>query len=253
MTSVALRLAVATLALAVLPALAVAADPQQCWQARETVGTGRFIPRTVALQDAFGTFSTRLARTRGLCNPTSIDGAPLDDATAHLTCYDARDDRLLTGRFFTEYVQITNALGSQTIAVQKPQQLCVPGEQGIDPAPPAPSALDLDAYRCYKAKAVPGFPSPVADLAVADAFAARAVTTRGTYRFCTPAAIDGGAILHPAAHLACYRVDDTTPEPLVANVLVHTENRFGALALTARTASARYLCLPTTATILNAQ
>lgn len=243
--------AVVLVAVLLAPALAVAADPYQCWQARETPGTNRFVPRTVALTDTFGTFSTRLTRTRGLCNPASVDAAPLDDPTAHLACYDARDDRYLTGHFATQYAQIANALGTQTIAIQKPQQLCVPTAMGVAPAPPAPSPLDLDAYRCYKAKAVPGFPAPEVALGVVDGFADRAVTTRLTFRFCTPAAVGDGGLLHPSQHLACYRFADTTGTPLGENVAVGTENRFGTLALTARTAASRFLCMPTTATFLS--
>lgn len=234
-----------------LPALAAAADPYQCWQARETPGTGRFVPRTVSVADTFGTFSTRVARPRSVCNPTSIDGAALEDSTAHLTCWDARDDVYLTGRFRTEYAQIANALGTQTIAIQKPQQLCAPSEKGIAPASPVPSALQLDHYRCYKAKAVPGFATPVASLGLVDQFAARTVTTRTILRFCTPASVDGGALLEPSAHLACYRFSDDTGSPLTENVPLNTESGFGALALTARTGAARVLCVPTAATLLN--
>lgn len=234
-----------------LPALAAAADPYQCWQARETPGTGRFVPRTLAVADAFGAFSTRIARPRSVCNPTSIDGAALEDATAHLACWDARDDVYLTGRFRTEYAQIANGLGTQTIAIQKPQQLCAPSETGIAPASPVPSALQLDPYRCYKAKGVPGFPTPVASLGLVDQFAARTVTTRTMFRFCTPASVDGAALRDPGAHLACYRFSDDTGSPLADNVPLNTESGFGALALTARTSATRVLCLPTTATFLN--
>jgi len=224
-------------------------DRFQCYQARETKGTPRFIPALVALVDQFESVpASVISRPRTLCNPVATTPAlglqsGLVDPARHQICYRMSDERGPIGKFQRRSVIVINRFGIQQVAVAKPHQLCTPAEKGHVPDPPAPSLVPGDAYRCYKAKLVPGSPDPSGTaLGLTDQFGVSSATLRRAFRLCNPVGIDGEDILHERAHLMCYGLF-TVPTP-APDVQVNTDDVFGPLTMTARTITSRYLCVP---------
>ncbi len=225
------------------PSCGLSLDHFKCYQARITRGTPKFLPQTVTLTDQFETVDTLVRKPATLCNPVSKNTEPTVDPTAHLACYATKDSR--TARFPKREVIVANQFGEQRVVVQKPYQLCVPTEKGIVPAPPTPSSLAVDHYRCYKAKPAKG--SPVVDgvsVTLADQFEARQAIVKKCLRFCTPVSKNGEPLLDPAAHLTCYKLvrDPVDPVPPFQPIDVNVENQFGELKLTARPLP--HLCVP---------
>lgn len=225
------------------PACGLTVDHFKCYQARITRTTPKFVPRTVNLADQFETVDTLVRKPATLCNPVSKNAEPVIDSTAHLTCYATKDVR--TARFAKRDVIVTNQFGEQRLTVQKPYQLCVPTEKGIVPAPPGPSALGVDHFRCYKAKPAKG--SPRVDgvpVTLADQFETRPVVVKPCLRFCAPVSKNGEPILDPAGHLTCYKLvrDPADAVPPFQPIDLNVENQFGDLQLTARPLP--HLCVP---------
>jgi hypothetical protein len=224
-------------------------DRFQCYQARETKGAPRFIPALVSLTDQFETVpASTISRPRTLCNPVATTPAlglqpGLVDPARHQICYRMQDERGPIGKFQRRSVLVINRFGIQQVTVAKPLQLCTPAEKGHVPDPPVPADAPGDAYRCYKAKLVPGSPDPSGTaLGLSDQFGVSSSTMRRAFRFCNPVGIDGEDIVRPRAHLMCYGLF-TVPTP-APDVQVNTDDVFGPLAMTARTLASRYLCVP---------
>lgn len=223
-------------------------DRQQCYQARETRGSARFVPELVALADDFETVPTSLiSRPRTLCTPVvttpSLGLQPgLVDPARHQICYRMKDDRGVIGKFQRKNVLVVNAFGVQQVVVAKPHQLCAAAEAGIVPDPPV-AAGPGDSYRCYKVKLVTGSPDPTGTvLGLSDQFSTTNPTMRTAFRLCSPVGIDGSTIVNERPHLMCYGL--FTIPTLIPDGLVNTEDVFGPLAMTARIFASRYLCIP---------
>jgi hypothetical protein len=225
----------------------------RCYEARRTKDTPKLVPVSVSLQDQFNSASSIVKVQRQLCNPSSVDGAfaPGIDQTAHLTCYDKKDQSL-TPKFKHVDVQVTNVFGTQQLTLSKPFRLCVPSEKGIVPAAPTPSSLQIDHYRCYKANFKKGFTfTPPTGVSIADQFESTTADVRPGNRliFCNPVSKNGAPILDPATHLTCFRLIESPSEP---NIDVAVDNQFGAgqrLTVRRQTA-ATSLCLPSSKTVL---
>src|SRR5262245_39477251 len=245
-------LATALLAAPVL----VHADPSgymRCYEARRTKGTPKLVPVSVSLQDQFNSASSTVKVQRQLCNPSSVGGGfvPGIDQTAHLTCYDTKDQSV-TPKFKHVDVQVTNVFGTQQLTLSKPFRLCVPSEKGIVPAAPTPSSLQIDHYRCYKANFKKGFTfTPPTGVSIADQFESTTADVRAGNRliFCNPVSKNGAPILDPASHLTCFRLIEPPSDP---NIDVAVDNQFGAdqrLTVRRQTAASS-LCLPSSKTVL---
>jgi len=232
----------------------VAAAPtgyMRCYQARRTKQTPKFAQVDVSLQDQFTVSTTTVRGQRELCNPASVDGSFVGgvDLTAHLTCYATRD-RSQTPKFRRLNVQVTNAFGTQQLSLSKPFQLCVPSEKGIVPAPPTPSSLAIDHYRCYKANLTDGFVfTPPTDVDIGDQFGSTTADIRPGNRltFCNPVSKNGSPILNSATHLTCFRLLEPAGD---SNVGVTIDNQFadGQSLTVRRTVASRRICLPSTMT-----
>jgi hypothetical protein len=224
-------------------------DRFQCYQARETRHTPRFVPALVTLTDQFETVpASAISRPRTLCNPVATTPplglqTGLVDAARHQICYRMRDERGPIGKFQRRNVVVINRFGIQTVAVAQPHQLCTAAEKGHVPDPPVPANGPGDSYRCYKAKLVPGSPDPSGTaLGLTDQFGVSSSTMRRAFRLCNPVAIDGEDLVRPRAHLMCYGLlTIPTPSP---DIQVNTDDVFGPLVMTARTLASRYLCVP---------
>jgi hypothetical protein len=248
----------AALALALLlgPTLVAAAPTGylRCYQARRTRKTPKFERVDVTLQDQFNSATSTVRVQRQLCNPASVDGSFVGgaDVTAHLTCY-ATHDRSTTPRFKPVDVEVTNYFGTQQLTLKKPFQLCVPSEKGIVPAPPTPSSLAIDHYRCYKANFKNGFVfTPPTGVTISDQFESTTADVRPGNRltFCNPVSKNGAPILDPAAHLTCFRLLEPPSDPNV-NVTVNNQLGTGQQLTARRGAASTQLCLPSTKTVIS--
>jgi hypothetical protein len=230
-------------------------DHFKCYQARETRGTPRFIPVTVALSDQFESVpASRINRPRNLCNPVDkefpagvFSGVPFPDA--HLVGYMMRDDRGTIGKFQKRHVMVINQFGAQEIIVKKPLQLEVPASKAIAPGMPGPPPVAPDGpenFRCYKAQPAKGSSTPMGlTVGLADQFGTTTDTITKCFRFCNPVEKDGTPLVNPNGHLTCYRlVGPPPPATQTPNVDVDIADMFGPLALTARMTASRYLCVP---------
>ncbi|HEY8515620.1 MAG TPA: hypothetical protein VIS07_08905 [Candidatus Binatia bacterium] len=100
----------------------------KCYVVRTKTGTPRFtkIPG-VRIEDEFDVLVGDVGRERQLCNPASIDDAPVEDPT-QLACYALRplsDERPVTppdltirNRFGEQTVRFRPGAGQQTLCVQ---------------------------------------------------------------------------------------------------------------------------------------
>jgi len=224
-------------------------DRFQCYQTRETKGSARFVPKLVSLTDQFEHVpASTISRPRTLCNPVATTPSlgmqsGLVDPGRHQLCYRMKDERGPIGKFERRTVLVINRFGIQQVSVVKPHQLCTPAEKGHVPDPPAAANGPGDAYRCYKVRLLPGSPDPSGTvLGLSDQFASSTPTVRQAFRLCNPVGIDGEEIVRSRPHLMCYGlISAPVPGP---DVLVNTEDPFGPLAMTARTFTSRYLCVP---------
>lgn len=224
-------------------------DHYKCYQAAVTKGTVKPIPTAVMVEDIFTTppVLTAVRKQGTVCNPVDKNGEGIDAPNAHLTCYATKDDK--SRKFVQQDIAITNQFGAQTVTVQKPYQLCVPGEQGIAPNPPTPSLDDIDHYRCYKAKPKKG--SATVDgvlVELQDQFETRRAYVKPQLRFCAPADKNGEGVDDPDAFLTCYKLvkvpADTTPpfQPIKINIANQFTPTLGGSQLTARPLP--HLCVP---------
>lgn len=84
-----------------------------------------FAQRTVSLDDQFETERAQVLRPVLLCPPAEKNAVKLRDSTTHMVCYTIQD-RVRKEKAGGRLVVVRNQFGVETLAVQKPQLLCVP-------------------------------------------------------------------------------------------------------------------------------
>ncbi len=199
-------------------------------------GFRRFTPRPVSLVDQFGATSATVTRPVRLCNPADKNGSGIDDATAHLMCYALRESG-----FAPRDVLVSNQFGQLTLTMVKPQQLCLPATKND-----VPSALDLDHFKCYKARGKRGTPRfTPRTVTVADQFEIRTVSVTKPLLVCNPVDKNGEGIGSPACHLTCYRIVDRGTEFVPRPVTVEDQfTQQDLLPLRGECRRSAFLCLP---------
>ena len=223
------------------PSCGLPLDHFKCYQARTTTNTPKFTPLTVTVDDQFELNSTLVKRPDKVCNPVSKNASPVLDPSAHLACYATKPNKIQR-----RDIVINNQFGKQTLTVVKPDTLCVPTEKGVAPAPPQPSALGIDHFRCYKAKpAKKSFVVEDIPVTLADQFETRNALVMKCLRYCTPVDKNGEGITDPNAHLTCYKLirDPNDLVPPFARKDLNIDNQFGLDQVTARPLP--HLCVPT--------
>lgn len=166
-------------------------DHFKCYRTRE-IGFPRFESRSVTLTDAFTTETVVVRRPARLCNPADKNNEGINNPAVHLMCYDIE-----AGPFARRNVLVRNQFGDQTLAVVRPENLCVPAEKdGV------PFDVDQNHFKCYRARARDFAPRPVT---VIDQFETRPGTLQKPRFFCTPVDKEGEGIPDPATHLTCYK------------------------------------------------
>ena len=215
------------------PNCGIALDHFKCYATVTRRGATPFLQRTVTLADQFGQSTTLVKRPAFLCNPVDKNGEGIHDATAHLTCHRTKD---ASSTFVQRDVLIRNQFGDQMVRVQKPLQLCLPSEKdGV------PSTLQIDHFRCYKARLIGGSTFVERDVTLADQFENKPARIRGCLRLCAPVDKNGEGIMDGVPHLMCYRLTDLSGQPFVRRQ-VTAHHQFGDEPLDVR--GRPILCVP---------
>jgi hypothetical protein len=112
-------------------------DSYRCYKARIIAGQPAWPLPVVTVQDGYEpSHSVQVQKPYRVCEPVSIDGSPIANPTAVLTCYGIKDLDGLTP-FAPVPATVENLLGDYTVLVRarpKPE-LCVPSSQTILPTP----------------------------------------------------------------------------------------------------------------------
>lgn len=203
-------LALPFLLLPLAPAQAQVGDAYLCYQARSSRGAARFVARTgLPVADRFGARAVDLPKPRQVCTPAGVDGAPVGDASTHLTAYLVQ--KAAPAAAPQSGLRLTTAAGALDVDLLQPALATAPAHADplADPAAPDPATHDVNHYQCWNARQTKGTPSLPKGLTVtvADAFgASRAYTLKRLRTVCTPAWTDGADVERAAASLACFRV-----------------------------------------------
>ena len=195
--------------------------------------------RTVSLRDQFASSTAAVGRAQRLCNPVSKDGAHVFHPTAHLVCYGLL--QVEGGIQGFHQLMINNQFGSQIATATNTEQLCVPSTKVFRISPPRqpdPQKV-LDHYQCYRV--IPEQPSVSRTVTLTDQFVESRTRVTRLVQICNPVDKNGGGILRPWAHLACYLAQDVKRPILFISgnfigaikgtVNVLTRNQFGVLEL----------------------
>jgi hypothetical protein len=199
---------------------------------------------TVTLVDDFdGSVTASSLRPRQLCTPASKNGSPVTDSTTHLAAYSFRQSTPHTRRTFNS----TDQFGTLSLSTIKPDTLLVPSNKDLNTTPTAPdnNAINVDHYKCYKAKVTAGTPKFVSvQVNVTDQFLspAKVFVARKPKHFCTAVNKNGEGFKNQNARLVCYQVKAASGQPKLVRKTVFINNQFGPSPMT--TVKERELCLP---------
>ena len=174
---------------------------------------------SIDVEDEFETGkSFRLKKPTMFCSPVDKNGEGLVDGTAYLACYGssyAKTDPPQV-KFLTEDRRSDNQFGPlqefgyELITAGGPRTLCLPTTKDG-----APSALELDAFKCHKAatrKGSPKFTKP-STLTLIDTFATTSGYLSKPAMLCNPASVGGSPIAEPVPKLECYKAREAPLTP----------------------------------------
>jgi hypothetical protein len=226
------------------------ADDFLCYKVK-----GSFTPvPNVRLVDQFEDVFVDVRKLRNLCTPADKNSEGVFDDTTHLVAY------MITGSPGTpKFIRRTNLLvenqlGSLRVDAYKRDLLLVPSNKSLTgpTTPPSIPSINVDHYKCYKAKTTAGTPRFVpTTVTVTDQFIGvtpKTYTLKKLRHLCTPVDKNGEGIKNADAHLACYLAKAASGQPRhVRQTGVNTNNQFGPLVL--GTVKESELCIPSTKTI----
>lgn len=191
----------------------------------------------VVLDSQFGSRGANVRKPHLFCNPVKkkVDTTttPIVDENHHLKAY--KIEPLPTA---SREVQDTNQFGVQPLTIEGgATKLLVPTRKKPHPAP-----TELSHFECYKVLEGQSINKKVT---LRDQFGRFETRVREPQRHCNPSAKTHNAvthpIVHPTAHLLCYRID---PRPLNPPVVRKTANQFEQKKV--RSEVAVLLCVPST-------
>jgi hypothetical protein len=209
-------------------------DDFTCYRSRTTPGTPRFAGvASVSLVDQFETATARVVKDQELCTPTDKDGEGIVDPITHLLAYSIKGQS--PKHVKRTAIRITNQLGEIRVSTVKPELLLVPTAKNLStpPAPPNPTATNVDHYKCYRVRVTPGTPKFASGTLVqaSDQFEApRLLSLKKVRHLCTPVDKNGEGIKNPQAHLFCYVAKPAVGQPHHTRVSgIFVNNQFGPL------------------------
>lgn len=202
-------------------------DKFRCYGAR-----GHSFPSlSVALVDELVTSQAKIVRPQHFCNPADKDGEGVIDPTAHLTCYQIKELK-----FARREAVVRDQFGEHTLTYIKPKFLCAPSKRnGV------PSALNMDHFKCYKARSKEKVVKRTATIEDDDGNAV--VTILKPAQLCNPVDKNGEGIKNNTRHLLCYAVKASKKQPKHAKQAgLYVNNQFGPGRLD--TKKEETVCLP---------
>jgi hypothetical protein len=223
-------------------------DNFKCYKAKQ-LGT-RFDPRRVILTDQFNTERVNVVRPEAFCTPVDKNGEGINDPTAHLTCYKARDVR---GDEFPAFrrqpVEAGDQFGTHTLLLKAVRSLCLRSSKSPAGQVPGPPTESLDHFKCYTTKQL-GTKFDPRQVLLTDQFITERVNVVRPEAFCTPVDKNGEGINDPNAHLTCYKIRDIRRDefPAFERRRVEAGDQFGTHSLLVT--KTRTLCLPSSKTVL---
>jgi len=118
-------------------------------------------------------------------------------------------------------VDVTNAFGTVTVNVSRPDRLLVPTAKSVT-GPPAPLAVVDNHFKCYR---LTGARQRVGGLNITDQFGSIAIDIKRPLHLCLAADKNDEGIPNPGSAMLCYQVRGVRPG--TAPNLVYTNNQFG--------------------------
>jgi hypothetical protein len=208
----------------------------------------------VHLVDQFEDIRADLRKLKGLCTPADKNGEGVTDAVTHLASYSVKGISG-TPRFVRRTnVKVVNQLGTLFVDAYKRDLLLVPSNKSLTgpTTPPVNALINVDHYKCYKAKTTAGTPRFIpTTVTVTDQFTGPTPKTFVLKKFkhlCTPVDKDGEGIKNADAHLACYQAKGAAGQPRhVRRTGVNINNQLGPVVL--GTLKERELCIPSLKTL----
>jgi Bacterial Ig domain/K319L-like, PKD domain/Bacterial pre-peptidase C-terminal domain/Divergent InlB B-repeat domain len=201
-----------------------------------------FAPRTVTLQDEFGTKTTNVLKPLTVCAPADKNSEGVLDDVTHLESYQIAT--VPAEKFAPKRRKVINQFGTIVVDATRVDRLLVPTSKALGTAPPSPpdlDAIEVDHYKCYATvvpktpKGQPPFPvfHPL-NVSVEDQFVTRTLTLTAPARLCNPVQKNAEQIKNPDNHLMCYTgvIARTTPAQLpFPRTRVALANQFGSEVL----------------------
>ncbi len=219
-------------------------DHFKCYKARPAAGEPLFERIVVNVTDQFEEKVTVVLSPAAMCNPVDKDFEGINDPTAHLVCYDIKDEKDQES-FSKRDVFVENQFGSQFLNIRKSEWLCVPSEKEF-----VSSQLLLDHFKCYAAKRAKDAPRfEERGVLLSDQFEEKDTRVVRPVQVCNPADKDGSGISDPSAHLVCYDIKDEKGLPHFERRDVFVDNQCGLQKLTVWNNTT--LCVPSTKTDVN--
>ncbi len=190
-------------------------DPLQCYEIHRPV-----MNTPVTLDDALGPSTIIVQRAKRICAPADVNGTSPDAPShpGHFTYYTIDQVSPFTQ---VKHVDVTNAFGTVTVSLLRPDRLLVPTSKSVT-APPAPLATPLDHYKCYR---VSNAQQRIANLSITDQFGTIGIDVKRPLHLCLAADKNDEGVPDPGQALLCYQVRGIPPA--TAPDLVYTNNQFG--------------------------
>jgi hypothetical protein len=224
------------------------ADDFLCYGAKAT-----FTPiPNVRLVDQFEDIFVTVRKLKHLCTPADKNAEGVFDDVTHQASY-----TITQAPGTPKFVRRTNLLvenqfGQLRVDAYKRDLLLVPSNKNLSGPTPPPNlgAINVDHYKCYKAKTTAGTPRFVAQtVTVEDQFTTpKTFVLKKIRHLCNPVDKNNEGIKNSTVHLACYQAKPASGQPKhVRRTGVNTNNQLGALVLS--TVKESELCIPSTKTI----
>ncbi len=115
-----------------LPRASGGLDSFKCYLAKD-LENPTFVATSVSLSDQFGVNDGdfEVKKPQMVCNPVDVDGAGIQNAAGHLTCYKVRGPKLLTAD--RPKLRVVNQFGTLDLAAKKAFLVCVPSSKTVLP------------------------------------------------------------------------------------------------------------------------
>ena len=216
-------------------------DHYKCYKVKD-LKTPKFVAVNATLADQFESKNTTLSKPTKLCNPVDKNGEGIDDPTAHLVCYQAKDVKG-QAKFVKKRATFENQLGSVDLEATAVAEACVPStKNGV------PSDLEGDSFKCYKAKDLKNPQFVPSNVNLVDQFESKNTTLSKPATLCNPVDLNGTGISNADNHLVCYQAKDVKGQAKFVKQQVTIDNVIGHLGLEATGVSS--LCVPSSKTLL---